>query len=141
MLEKSSIQFKAEVAVSVEDRRSWSNSLRNLSTWINNWERTFSQLGFGKHINGKFIISNEQLGQIINVEKTSLCLDGNKGHQCGGRPSAEFVDTGLPCAYKRTSKPSITVTFITGSSIAGEAIPPHFQFPTKSKTCNGKRSV
>ena len=33
---------------------------------------------------------------------------------------------------------SQAITFITGSSVAGEAIPPHFQFPTKAKTCNGK---
>ena len=67
-------------------------------------------------------------------------MDENEGH-CGGRPSVEFVDVGLPRAYKQTSKSSITVTFITGSSAAREAVPPYFQFPSKAKTYNGKVSL
>ena len=97
-----------------------------------------TEMVFGKQVDGKFIIANEQLCQIINIDEIALCLDGNEAGQCGGRPSAEFVDMGLPCVYKRTSKSSITVTFITGSSAAGESVPPpHFQFPTRAKTCNG----
>ena len=71
---------------------------------------------------------------------TALCLDGNEGW-CGGRPSAEFVDLGLPRAYKRTSRSRIIVTFITGSSAAGEAVPPYFQFPSKVESCNFKGSL
>ena len=95
LLQNSSIQFKAEVAVSMEDRRSWWTTCKKFSTWFNNSECTLSQLGFGKHLDGKFIISNDkQLGQIINIDEITLCLDGNEG-QCGGSTSAEFVDTEL----------------------------------------------
>ena len=34
---------------------------------------------------------------------------------------------------------ALTLTMITGSSAAGEAIPPHFQFQTKSKTEDTQR--
>ena len=88
----------------MKDRRIWWATYKNLSTWFNNWKKTLIQLGFGsKQRNGKLIL-NEQLGKIINIDETVLCLDGNEG-QSEGRPSAEFVDTGLPAhAYNRTSK-------------------------------------
>ena len=42
-------------------------------------------------------------------------------------------------SHRRTSKSSTTITQITGSSVAGEAIAaPHFQFPTKAKPGNEK---
>ena len=64
--------------------------------WIlgfDNWERALSQLGFSKHMEGKFFIFNEQLGRIIKIDETALCLDGIEG-RCGGGPSAVFADTG-----------------------------------------------
>ena len=35
----------------------------------------------------------------------------------------------------------MTITMITGSSAAGEAIAPHFQFPTKAKPENAKLNI
>ena len=58
LLENSSIQCKAEVAVSIKDRRSRWTTYKNLTTWFNNWKYTLTQLGFGKQVDGKFIISN-----------------------------------------------------------------------------------
>ena len=70
----------------------------NLQEFVNStgvWEASGWQI--------HYFISNDQLGQIINVDETAFCLvNGNEG-QCRGPPSAEFVEIGLSRAYKRTS--------------------------------------
>jgi len=86
---------------------------------------------------GIFIISGEQLKRIVNIDETALSFDGSEG-RCGGRPAIQFTDPNLQASYKRTSKSSTTITMITGSSAAGEAIPPHFQFPTRAKEDTAK---
>ena len=44
--------------------------------------------------------------------------------------------------HRRTSKSSMVITLITGSSAAREAIAPHFQFPrTKAKPGNEKLNI
>ena len=50
----------------------------------------------------------------------------------------EFFNLTLQVYHKQTSKLSVTITLIAGSSVAGEAIPPHFQFPTRAKGENAK---
>ena len=36
-------------------------TFKNFSTWFDNWEYTLAELGFGKQVDSKFIISNEHL--------------------------------------------------------------------------------
>jgi len=74
----------------------------------------------------------------VNIDETALSFDGSEG-RCGGRPAIQFTDPNLQASYKRTSKSSTTITMITGSSAAGEPIPPHFQFPTKAKDDTNKK--
>ena len=58
------------------------------------------------------------------------------------RPTASFSDPNLPREHKRASKSSITITMITGSPAAREAILLHFQFPSKaSNHSNAKLSI
>ena len=64
-----------------------------------------------------------------------MSLDGANG-QCGGRPRVEFYDSSIPVSHRQMSKSSMTITMITTSSAAGEAIALHFQFPTKAKPGN-----
>jgi hypothetical protein len=45
-----------------------------------------------------------------------------------------FYSQTLPNLGKSTIKSSVSTTMITGSTAAGEAIPPHFQFSTTSKS-------
>ena len=113
---KSSIQFKAEVDVSMDDTRSRWTTYNNLSPWFDNWE----ELGLGSKwmANSWFQIWAIGPNHIINIDETALCLDGNDIWR-GGRPSAEFVGMWLLYSYKRTSKSSIRVTVNTGSSAAG----------------------
>jgi hypothetical protein len=48
-------------------------------------------------------------------------------------------DPRLPFNGKRTNKDSLIATFVYGSNAAGEALPPHFQFQTKTTTDEGQR--
>ena len=74
----------------------------------------------------------------MNIDESACALDGNKGHK-RGRPSVIFYYMNLPRLSKATAKSSLTTTFITGSTAAGEVIPPHFQFFTKANTDDGKK--
>jgi len=125
----------------MEERRVRWTTYSNLSLWFNQWETSLQNLGFGsRDATGKFVIHREQLSRIINIDETALSFDGSEG-RCGGRPAVEFFDPTLQASHKRTSKSSVTITLIAGSSAAGEAIPPHFQFPTRAKGENAKIDV
>ena len=60
-------------------------------------------------------------------------MDGIKVRR-GGRPSAVFYSPNLPLSGRLTGKIRLTDTLVTGSTVVGEYIPPHFQFSTKAKT-------
>ncbi len=65
-------------------------------------------------------------------------MDG-KTQQRGGCPSVTFYDGSLPVLGMIVSKTSQSSTLITGSTAAGEALPPHFQFSTTAKSERCKR--
>jgi hypothetical protein len=65
--------------------------------------------------------------QILNLDETCMSLDGGDGNR-GGRP------THFPQLGKATSKSALTTTMIGGSNVAGEPIPPHFQFQLSAQT-------
>ncbi len=60
-------------------------------------------------------------------------MDGSTQKK-GGRPTVTFYDGSLPVHGLQTSKISQSTTLITGSTAAGEVLPPHFQFSTTAKT-------
>ena len=62
-------------------------------------------------------------------------MGGSKGRR-GGITIAVFYSPNLPLSGRPTGKSGLATTFITVSTAAGEAIPPHFQFSTKPKTTN-----
>jgi hypothetical protein len=122
-----------------EDRRVRWTTYSNINSWFDNWERDLVELGFafyGK--DGKVVIPDEQLPNIINFDETCLTADGSEGRR-GGRPSMVLHDPRFPMAGKTTNKDSLTATMITGSNAAGEALPPHFQFQTKATTEDKER--
>ena len=80
-----------------------------------------------KGADGKTVIPDHRLHNIIKMDETCLSLDGSKGTR-GGRPEAIFYDPRLPRLGKATSKSGKATTMITGSTAAGEALLPHFQF-------------
>ena len=126
--------------------------------WFNNWRDTLEEKGFGRMITRpatfdelmsmetgdardtvkeftveEFIIPDEQLRRIVNIDESCLSLDGASQTR-GGRPAVAFHSAGRHRGAKRASKSSITVTFIGGSSAAGEPVPPHFQFGAKAQS-------
>ncbi|KAL7474304.1 hypothetical protein ACHAW6_000283, partial [Cyclotella cf. meneghiniana] len=73
----------------------------------------------------------EQLQNIINIDETCLVLDGSKCNR-GGRPEITFYSPNLPNLRRATIKTCCTM--ITGSTAAGEPMPPHFQFLTTAQS-------
>ena len=76
-------------------------------------------------------------GQIANLEETCLSLDGSNS-TCGGRPTVTYYDVQFPQLGKSTSKSAMSTTMITGSTAAGEPLPPHFQFQTPSQSAENE---
>ena len=141
LLKRTSIDFKGKVAIPMEERRTRWTTYSKLNMWFNQWETDLVDLGFAyRQEDGSVVIPPKQLGRIINIDETALSLDGANG-RCGGRPRVQFYHSSIPVSHRRTSKSSMTITMITGSSAAGEAIAPHFQFPTKAKPENAKLNI
>ena len=117
----------------MEYRRVNLTTYRNINSWFLNWEHDLEELGFSyRYDAGDIIISEEQLQRIFNVYESYLSLVGRKGRR-GERPSAVFYSPNLPLSGRPTGKSGLNTNIITGSTVTGEAIPPHFQFSTKEK--------
>ncbi len=92
------------------------------------------ELGFAEVAqDGNVCIPNNQLMRILNVNETCLSLDGGTGRR-GGRPTIIYCGKNFPEVGTAVAKSSITMTMIAGSTAAGEAIPPHFQFSTVAQS-------
>ena len=120
---------KSEMA---EDRRIKWTTYDNLKTWFDNWSADLVELRFTEvKADGDVdvVIPEAQLNRIINMHNTCLSLVGSKGNICG-LPEVTFYNPNLPRTGRATSKSRQTMTMITGSTVAGEALPPHFQFQT-----------
>jgi hypothetical protein len=110
---------------SAEERRVRWTTYYNLKRWYDNWERDLVNLGFAyRDESGNAIIPPEQLARILNIDETSISLDASTT-QKGGRPEAVFYSPSLPNLGNQTIKSSVSTTMITGSTAAGEPIPPH----------------
>ena len=134
IIKETAINLLAEKCNDVEQRRILWTSYKNLKLWFENWERELEELGFtDRDDDGVHYIPEEQLGNIINLDETCLSLDGSKGNR-GGRPEVIFFNPKFPQLGRGTSKTSLTTTMICGSTAAGEALPPHFQFQTSAQS-------
>ena len=122
-----------------EDRRIRWTTYSNINIWFDNWEWDLVDLGFAFYDeDGKCVIPDEQLCNILNFDETCLSADGSEGRR-GGRPEITIHDPRFPMAGKVTNKDSLTATLICGSNAAGEALPPHFQFQTKATSDERER--
>jgi hypothetical protein len=112
----------------------WTN-YKNISMWFDNWEHNLVALGtaYVDPITNEVRIPEEQLTNIANLDETYLSLDGSTTNR-GGRPEMVLYNPQFPQVGKATTKTAFTTTMITGSNAAGEALPPHLQFPTKAKS-------
>ncbi|KAL3760365.1 LOW QUALITY PROTEIN: hypothetical protein ACHAWU_000340 [Discostella pseudostelligera] len=120
-----------------EARRIMWTTYKNLKLWFESWESTLEELGIAlRGVDGKVYIPDHQMKNILNFDKTCLSLDGSDGAR-GGRPTVTFYDPRFPQLGRATSKGSLTTTMITGSTAAGEVLPPHFEFQTAAQSDNG----
>ena len=74
---------------------------------------------------------------IVNLDETCLLLNGNIDN-CSRRLTVTYYDIQLPQLGKATSKSALTMTMITGSTVAIKPLPPHFQFRTATQTAKTK---
>jgi hypothetical protein len=135
VLVSTAMDFKKARSKNAEDRRIiWTNR-KNITMWFENWEHDLVELGFATRDQdtGNIVISDKQLGLILNFDETCLNLDGSSTTR-GGRPEALIYDPRFPMVGKATCKCSLTSTLITGSTAAGEVLPPHIQYMTKAKS-------
>ena len=139
VLQECALNLLGSKAESVEQRRIMWTSYYNLRMWFNSWFRHLEELGFAhRDSEGELHIPDDQLSRILNIDETCLSVDGSQGAR-GGRPNVTFFDPRLPQIGRGTSKSSNTTTMVTGSTAAGEPIPPHFQFSTKAKNEDHER--
>ena len=128
LLKRTIIDFRGKLAIPIEERKTCWTTYSKVNMWFNQWEKYLVDLlDFAQLLNGS------ELGRLINIDETALSLDGANGCCAGGRLRVEFYNSSMPVSHRRKFKSSMTITLITGSSAAGEAIAPHFQFPTKAK--------
>jgi hypothetical protein len=134
VLAATAIDLNASKAKNAEDRRIEWTTYKNLDMWFENWISNLVKLGFATKLNDgdEIYINDEQMARIMNFDETCCSLDGGASTR-GGRPEVTFYNLHLPQLGIGTSKSALTTTLITESSAAGEAIPPHFQYPTMAK--------
>ncbi len=139
LLKSTALELTSGRSNNVEERRVRWTTYFNIKSWFDNWERDLLELGFAEvDSEGKTVIPMEQLEKIINIDETCLILDGSKCNR-GGRPEITFYTPNLPNLGRATIKTSAATTMITGSTAAGEPIPPHFQFSTTAQSEDTQR--
>ena len=72
LLKVCPVDFKFEIATPMEERRTKWTTYKYLNLWLDKWEKNLRELGFRSTIDGKFVLPNKQLQQIINIDETAL---------------------------------------------------------------------
>ena len=126
ILKETAADILSTKNTNIEERRIILTTCNNLKGWFDNWEHDLEDLGFSKRDKGGDLYTPvEQLSHIINIKKSCLSLDCING-QRGSCPEAVFYCPSLPQTGKDMGNTSLMNTLITGSTAAGEYIPPHF---------------
>ena len=121
-----------------EDRRIRWTTYQNLDLWFSSWEVFVVEYGFATiNQNGQLHFDEEMKMRVLNLDETNMSLDGSNGNR-GGRPTATYYDVRFPQLGKATSKSALSTTMISGSTAAGEPLPPHFQFQTAAQSAEGE---
>ncbi len=105
----------------------------NLSDWFDAWEVFCVSQGFAtKNSNGEVLFTEEQMRRIINVDETNFSLDGSDGGR-GGRPANTITISNAARPGTGQNKSSISSSLMHGSNAAGESMPIHIMFASKTK--------
>jgi hypothetical protein len=125
-----------------EDRRIRWTTYQNLDLWFDSWETFLVKYGFTTiNKDGSLHITEEMKARILNFDETCLSLDRSKSNQ-GGRPTVTYYDVRFPQLGKARSKSALTtIRMISGSSAAGESIPPTSNSRRRQRLPRVKRFV
>jgi hypothetical protein len=84
---------------------------------LDNWENNLVELGLADRdlMSGKVTIAEDQLQNIVNLDKTALSLNGSTQNK-GGRPEMILLDPQFPMVGMMISKSSMCMTLICGSN-------------------------
>ena len=127
-----------------EHRRIMWTTANNLSIWFDTWEATLIELGFARKkqveeedtVEGSLFFYTPE--RIINFDETDGTLDNTTGNR-GGRPAIVFYSSDVVGGATVANKSAYSPTIICAVNALGEALPPHFQLKTQSKTDAGER--
>ena len=137
VIRDTATDINAEKMNCAEDRRIHWTTFQNLDLWFG-WEMFVVEYGFVTiNSDGSLYFPDKMKARIINMDETCLSLDGSNSNR-GGRPTVTYYDVRFSQLGKATSKSALSTTMISGSSAAGEAIPPHFQFQTSATSAEGE---
>ncbi|MGH7954904.1 MAG: hypothetical protein ACREOZ_02970, partial [Gloeomargaritales cyanobacterium] len=131
--------FEISKEQAIELRRQLWTTFDNLNDWFDAWEKHCVQLGFAseKHpyddeFEGGVYFPEEQKKRIINMDETSLSLDGSDGLR-GGRPAYSITVRGQSRPGTPTNKSSVSSTLMCGSNAAGEPLPLNICFSSDAQ--------
>jgi hypothetical protein len=135
VLKNTAINRNVDKTKNAKDRRVHWTNYKNISMRFDNWEHDLVALRTAHvdPITNEVCIPEEQLRNIANLDEMNVSLDGSTASH-GGQPEMVLYDPRFPQVGKAMTKTVFTMTMITRSNAAGEALPPHLQFPMKAKS-------
>ena len=132
----------------MEERRAVWNFFNNINAWFDTLKNFLLYHKFARNSTpeeieekkGELHFFDGQLHRIINLDESEVSTDGTS-KLSGGRPSTSYssTDKSIPKGAQATNKSGYSDTFIGGSTVAGDPLPPHFQLKSTSTTDDGKR--
>jgi hypothetical protein len=130
VMRATNVSLNASISHVVEDRRVRWTMYSNLHAWFVSFKAFLIEFGFATiGSDGRLLIMEATMRQIVNVDETEVSLDGSKTN-AGGRPAVSFHDPHFPLTQRPAAKSSLSCTGIFGSNAAGGGVPIHWQLPT-----------
>ena len=131
----------------MEERRDVWTTFNKINAWFNTLKQFLLYHKFARGSTPEYIEEKKgelhffdgQLHRIINLDESEVSTDGTS-KLAGGLPSNSYSSTNnyLPKGVQETKKSGYIDTFIGGSTVAGDPLPPYFQLKSTATTddCN-----
>ena len=130
----------------MEQQRTISSTYNNINKWFKTLKSNLVEYKFAWVATevdgdvadvGELIFYEGQLDRILKVDESEVSTDGTS-KLSGGRPITEYGsnDPNIAPGVTAANKSSYCATFIGGSTMAGDPVPPHFQMVSKAKEEN-----